>query len=225
MIKKKIILIGASGMIGGLVLRKALESDSISEIVSLVRKPLGISHHKLKEIILQNFTNYSDIQEQLKDFDAAYFCIGVYTGSVPDDQFKMITVDYAKAFIDVIKEQSPNANFCFLSGAGADLNEKSRISFAKYKGMAENYLIQKQFKHWYIFRPAYIYPVEKRLEPNFSYRIMRTLYPIIKSIYPQGAITSEGLADAMFKAGIYGKDQIILENQDIKTLQFSTDET
>ncbi|MBK6700878.1 MAG: NAD(P)H-binding protein [Saprospiraceae bacterium] len=221
MTKKKIIIAGASGMIGGIILRSAMMSDDISQIVSLVRKPSGITHHKLKEIILQNFTNYSEIQEQLKDFDAAYFCIGVYTGSVPDDQFKMITVDYAKAFIDVIKEQSPHANFCFLSGAGADLNEKSRLSFARYKGMAENYLIQKQFKYWYIFRPAYIYPVEKRLEPNFSYRIMRTLYPIIKIIYPQGAITSEVLANAMFKAGICGNDHLILENQDIKTLHFS----
>jgi len=208
-------------MLCGLVLKKALESDSISEIVSLVRKPVGISHHKLKEIIIQNFTNYSDIREQLKDFDAAYFCIGVYTGSVPDDQFKMITVDYAKAFIDVIKEQSPNAIFCFLIRAGPDLNEKSRLCFAKYKVMAENYLILTQFKHWFIFRPAYIYPVEKRLEPNITYRIMRVLYPIIKYVYPQGVITSEVLADAMFKAGISGSSQIILENQDIKSLHFS----
>ncbi|MCC7025818.1 MAG: NAD(P)H-binding protein [Saprospiraceae bacterium] len=221
MTKKKIIIAGASGMVGGIILRSAMMSDDISQIVSLVRKPSGITHHKLKEIILQNFTNYSEIQEQLKDVDAAYFCIGVYTGSVPDDQFKMITVDYAKAFIDVIKEQSPNANFCFLSGAGADLNEKSRLSFARYKGMAENYLIQKQFKHWYIFRPAYIYPVEKRAEPNITYRIMRVLYPIIKFVYPQGVITSEVLADAMFKAGICGSDHLILENQDIKTLHFS----
>ncbi len=220
MTKKKIIIAGASGMIGGIILRSAMMSDAISQIVSLVRKPSGITHLTLKEITISDFLNYSDIKEQLTDFDAAYFCIGVYTGSVPDEQFKIITVDYAKAFIDVIKEQSPHANFCFLSGAGADLNEKSRLSFAKYKGMAENYLIQKQFKHWYIFRPAYIYPVEKRAEPNFSYRIMRSLYPIIKHLYSQGVITSEVLADVMFKAGIFGKSQIILENQDIKTLQF-----
>mgnify|MGYP003433832515 FL=1 len=143
MTKKKIIIAGASGMIGGIILRSAMMSDAISQIVSLVRKPSGITHLTLKEITISDFLNYSDIKEQLTDFDAAYFCIGVYTGSVPDEQFKIITVDYAKAFIDVIKEQSPHANFCFLSGAGADLNEKSRLSFAKYKGMAENYLIQK----------------------------------------------------------------------------------
>ncbi len=111
---------------------------------------------------------------------------------------------------------SPKATFCFLSGQGADQKEKSRIAFAKYKGMAENYLTKLQFGALYIFRPGYIYPVEKREEPNLSYRIFRKLYPLMKKIYPQGAITSEELSNSMFKAGMVGAFKSILENQDIK---------
>jgi len=105
-----------------------------------------------------------------------------------------------------------------LSGAGADPQEKSRVAFARYKGMAENYLIAKDFKGLNIFRPAYIYPVEKRVEPNLMYRVSRRLYPLLKNVMPGSVITSEELGKAMFKAGIEGANHGILENTEIKKL-------
>jgi uncharacterized protein YbjT (DUF2867 family) len=215
---KKVILTGASGMIGGIVLRSCLESKEIETVTSIARKPSGLKHSKLVEIIHKDFTNYNDLDDVFKNQDAAYFCIGVYTGQVPDAQFKTITVDFTKVFADKLKQHSPDATFCFLSGQGADQKEKSRVAFAKYKGMAENYLIQKNFGQLYIFRPAYIYPVQKREEPNFSYRLFRRLYPLMKSLYPKGLITSEQLGQAMFKAGIIGTTKVVLENQDIKEI-------
>ena len=131
---------------------------------------------------------------------------------------RKITVDFALAFADMLKKHSSSATLCFLSGNGADQTEKSRISFAKYKGMAENYLIKKDFEELYIFRPAYIYPVEERVEPNFSYRFFRKLYPLMKKIYPNGVITSEQLGQAMFKAGISGAKEMVLENPAIKLM-------
>jgi len=202
-------------MIGHLILKHCLDSNEISEVIAIVRKNGGMSHPKLKEIIHQDFTDFSPIASSFKNIDAAFFCVGVYTGSVPDPEFKKITVDYAKAFADVLKSQSPGVTLCFLSGQGADKTEKSRISFARYKGMAENYLEKKSFSRLYIFRPSYIYPVEKRKEPNITYSIMRGLYPLIKLFGRNTSIQSTELSEAMFHAGMIGFDQTIIENKDI----------
>jgi uncharacterized protein YbjT (DUF2867 family) len=215
---KKVIITGGTGMVGSIVLKKCLESAEISEVVSIVRKSSNIQHDKLIEVIHQDFGDYSSIAEYFKDQDIAYFCLGAYTGAVSDDLFKKITVDFTEAFADMLEKYSPNVNFCFLSGEGADQTEKSRISFAKYKGMAENHLLSKAFKGLYLFRPAYIYPVEPRQEPNVMYRISRALYPLLKTIYSNGVITSEELAQAMFQTGLQGAAQSLLKNVDIKKL-------
>jgi len=163
----------------------------------------------------RDFSNYSNITHHFEEVNAAYFCIGAYTGAVDKNLFKKITVDFACAFADALKANSPNAVFCFLSGSGADQTEKSRIAFAKFKGIAENYLLDKNFERLYIFRPAYIYPVEKRKEPNITYSISRALYPLIKLFGKKGNIKSTELAQAMYKAGLYGAEKSILENQEI----------
>lgn len=203
-------------MIGGIILRECLASNDVAKVTSIARKPGGIEHPKLEEVIHSDFTSYAGLEEHFKNIDAAHFCVGVYTGQVPDDKFKVITVDFAKAFADAVKDNSPKATLCFLSGAGADQKEKSRVSFARYKGMAENYLLAKSFDGLYIFRPGYIYPVEKRKEPNWTYSLMRKLYPLFKTFYSSGMITSEELAKAMFKAGMEGAHRTVLENQEIK---------
>lgn len=205
-------------MIGKLILQKCLNSPDVKEIISLTRKPGGMEHPKLKELVLDDFNDYSGVESELSDAHTAFFCLGVYTGQVPDTEFKKITVDYAKAFSGAVKKQSPDITMCFLSGAGADLKEKSRMSFAKYKGMAENHLLQTQFKGLNIFRPGYIYPVEKRKEPNFSYRLFRFLYPALKSVMKSSSITSEELAGAMFKSGMEAQNNRILENNQIKEI-------
>ncbi|HEX5169174.1 MAG TPA: hypothetical protein VFW11_08355, partial [Cyclobacteriaceae bacterium] len=173
---------------------------------------------KLKEIVLSDFTDYSAIASSLRNIDVAYFCVGVYTGAVPDAEFKKITVDYTLKFADAVKENSPNATLCFLSGEGADRSEKSRLSFARYKGMAENYLISKSFRQLYIFRPGYIYPVEKRKEPNFGYKLYRALYPLIALFGSGFSIKSTELGEAMFKTGLHGTGKSTLENADILNL-------
>ena len=214
--KGKVVIVGASGMIGGIVLRECLSSNLVDNVVVIVRRSLGINHEKLDEVIHEDFTDYTGLEAQFSNCQAGFFCIGVYTGQVPDKEFKMITVDVAAAFGNMLKKYSPDSTLCFLSGQGADQNEKSRMSFARYKGMAENLLIANQFDQLYIFRPAYIYPVTPRKEPNISYRIFRALYPILKKVYPKGAITSEQLGKAMFHAGMKGTTKTVLENEDIK---------
>ncbi len=211
-----VLIMGSTGMIGKIILRECLQSEKVRRVTTIVRKATGMSHAKLNEVVHGDYLNYDPIDYHFEQIDAAYFCIGVYTGQLPDKEFKTITVDYTKVFADVLKKGSPNATVCFLSGDGADQTEKSKMSFAKYKGMAENYLVQKEFKHLHLFRPGYIYPVEKRTEPNLMYQTMRFLYPILKGLLSKTSITSEELAKSMFKAGLDGNAPQVLENVDIK---------
>lgn len=214
----KVIIAGNSGMVGDLVLTNCLNSILVSEVVSLVRKPSNIKHEKLNEVIITNFEDYSEQEHLFKNVKAAFFCIGVYTGQVPDKLFKTITVDYAVEFALALEKQSPNARLCLLSGQGADRTEQSKTSFAKYKGMAENRLAKLNLE-FYSFRPGYIYPVESRKEPNVGYTIMRKLYPLIRLFGNKYSITSEELAGAMYYVGMNGAEKQVLENNDILTVK------
>jgi uncharacterized protein YbjT (DUF2867 family) len=210
----KVIIAGATGMIGQLVLDNCLKSDKINEVRSLVRKPTGKTHAKLTEVVIQDFENYSQHESLFQDINVAFFCLGVYTGEVPDDVFKKITVDYAVEFAKMVAKNSPQATMCLFSGAGADRTEKSKVSFQRYKGMAENQIISLNLK-FYSFRPGYIYSVEPRKEPNFYYKIARVLYPLIKVLGKKYSVKSTDLANAMFNVGLNGAEKQILENQDI----------
>ena len=211
---KKVLIAGSSGMIGGLVLEASLASDQVREVVVLVRKQLAVSNKKLKQIIIDDFVSYDNQLEAFKNLDAAYFCLGVYTGQVSDGLFKLIIVDYAVEFAKRVHTYSPKAKMCLLSGAGADRSEKSKTSFARYKGMAENQ-ISALGMEFYSLRPGYIYPVAPREEPNFMYRISRLLYPILRLFGDGMSIRSDDLAKALFKIGLEGASTEVLENRDI----------
>ncbi|MEO1029752.1 MAG: NAD(P)H-binding protein [Bacteroidota bacterium] len=216
---KKVIITGATGMVGSIVFQHCLSDNDIETVVSVVRRASHIKHRKLTEIEHNDFLNYEAIKNVFKGIDIAYFCIGAYTGAVPDAKFKEITVDYTKAFVNALKSESPQARFCFLSGAGADRTEKSRTSFARYKGMAENFMANSGLE-FYSFRPAYIYPVKKRKEPNLMYTISRGLYPMIKLFGTNASIKSTELGEAIFKVGLIGDEESFLENAAIlKVLQ------
>lgn len=210
----RIIIVGASGMIGGEILKQSLSSNMVSEVISFVRKKSETEHPKLKEIVVKNFLDYSDYSSYFTNVNAAYFCIGVYTGQVDDAQFKTITVDYAIAFAKQVQMESPKARLCLLSGAGADRTELSKTSFAKYKGMAENQISNLNME-FYSFRPGYIFPETPRNEPNIMYKLMRVFYPLLKLFGNKFSIPSTQLANSMFSIGIHGFNQQILENIDI----------
>ena len=153
--------------------------------------------------------------------DAAIFCLGTYTGVVTDAELRRITVDYAVEFARVLHASSPDAAFSFLSGNGADPTGRSRMAFARYKGEAEKALVATGFPHVYIFRPAYIYPVEPRKEPNLSYRLLRWSYPAFRMLFPNLVIESDVLARAMVDVAVQRtgeRQSVIFENRDIRAL-------
>ena len=222
MSKKHVVITGATGMVGGCALRICLENPDVSLVTTIGRSRTGIDDPRLREILVDDFSDYSALTDVLKNQDAALFCLGVYTGAVPDELFRQVTVDYTLAFARVLHKASSQAAFCFLSGQGADQTEKSRMAFARYKGAAEKALLEIGFPRVHIFRPGYIYPVTPRKEPNFMYTFSRFLYPLARRIYPNIGISSEDLAAAMVHAGLYGigeNENPILENRDIRSMK------
>ena len=154
--QKRLVIVGASGMVGGYALRYALENPTVGSVTAIGRKTLGVSHPKLKEVLHRDFADCSPLAAALSGQDAAVFCLGAYTGAVPDAELRKITVDYTIEFARVLRGSSPDAAFSFLSGSGADPTGRSRIPFARYKGEAEKALLAAGFPRVCIFRPAYI---------------------------------------------------------------------
>ena len=183
--QKRLVIVGATGMVGGYALRYALDHPAVGRVTAIGRRKLGISHPKLKEVLHQDFADCSALAEALSGQDAAVFCLGTYTGSVPDAELRNITVDYTIEFARVLRGSSPEAAFSFLSGNGADQTGRSRMPFARYKGEAEKALLAAGFPRVYIFRPAYIYPVEPRKEPNFSLPPVARDLPRVSGAVPQ----------------------------------------
>jgi uncharacterized protein YbjT (DUF2867 family) len=208
-------------MVGGYALRYALKHPCVKFATAIARRKLDLSHPKLNQVVHQNFADCSALREVVSSHDAAIFCLGAYTGAVTDAELRTITVDYTVEFARVLHVSSPGAAFSFLSGSGADPSGRSRIPFARYKGEAENALLAAGFPHVYIFRPAYIYPVEPRKEPNFSYRLLRAIYPAFRVIFPNQVIPADDLARAMVDVVVQktpGRKSQVFENRDIRSM-------
>ncbi len=213
---KRILITGANGMIGNIILQKCLPRNDVLEVRTITRKRINTIHPKLNSVVHDDFLDYRNCITVFNDIDICFYCLGVYRGTVPNDEFFRITCDYTKAFSSLLLKKNPHVHFCFLSSQGADLSEKSRFTFAKAKGMAENILLKSGFTQLAIFRPGYIYPVQKRVEPNIMYAITRLVYPVLKYIYPNIGVTSVSLANAMIKAGCGKAPRTILNNRDIR---------
>jgi uncharacterized protein YbjT (DUF2867 family) len=218
---KKLVIMGATGMVGGYALRYALDHPAVSRVTAIGRRKLGMSHPKLKEVLHPDFADCSALAEPLSGQDAAVYCLGAYTGAVPDAMLRKITVDYTIEFARVLHSSSPDPVFSFLSGNGADPTGQSRMAFARYKGEAEKALLAAGFPGVYIFRPAYIYPVVPRNEPNFSYRLLRRIYPVFRVLFPNHVIPVDDLAHAMVDVTVTGRGEpggVVLENRDIRAM-------
>jgi len=217
----RLVMLGATGMVGGYALRYALDQPTVRSVTAIGRRTLGLSHLKLHEVLHQDFGDCSELASALSDQDAVIFCLGAYTGAVPDAQLRALTAGYVIEFARGIRASSPDTAFSFLSGSGADPTGKSRLAFARYKGEAENALVASGFPRLYILRPAYIYPLEPRKEPNLSYRILRRIYPVFRTLFPNQVIRADDLAQVMVDLVVdrTGTAPIqIFENRDIRSM-------
>jgi uncharacterized protein YbjT (DUF2867 family) len=217
----RIVIVGATGMVGGYALRLALDQPAVRRVTAINRRGVGISHSKLHEVLHQDFGDCSALAPALPGRDGAFFCLGTYTGAVPDVQFRAVTVNFTIEFTRILRAKSRDAGFSFLSGSGADPSGRSRMAFARYEGEAENALLASEFPRLYIFRPACIDPAEPRTEPNLSDRFLRGIYPLFRALFPSQVIRADDLARAMVDVVAIGTSAApsqVFENRDIGSL-------
>jgi uncharacterized protein YbjT (DUF2867 family) len=219
--QKRLVILGATGMVGGYALRYALDHPSVGRVTIIARRKLGFSHPKLNEVTHQDFADCSSLAEALSAQDAAMFCLGAYTGAGTAAELRTITVRYTVEFARVLRRSSPEAVLSFLSGKGADPAGRSRMPFARYKGEAEKALLAAGFPRVSIFRPAYIYPAEPRKKPNFGYRLLRAINPTFRLLFPNQVIRNDDLARAMVSvtfAKTAERESRSFENHDIRAM-------
>ena len=213
----RIIVTGATGLAGSEVVRQAILDPEISEVTALVRRPLTIRHPKVKIVLHDNYRDYTSLTALFTAHDACIWCLGISQAQVSQDEYIKITYDYVVTAAQAMLGANPALTFVFLSGMGADSQEKSRTLFASVKGKAENNLKRLPFKKLYIARPGGIIPIHKKENPAFFERLLFPIMPLLNFIAPSIAITSVDLAKAMLHLVKAGADKIILENMALKS--------
>jgi len=212
-----IILYGPTGFIGSGVLKECLKHPAVNKITAVTRDKINIQHEKLTEIVLTDFEDYSQIKDKLAGHNACFYCLGISQTQVPQkDKYYKITYDYTMAAAKAISEVNQDLTFCFLSGAGTDSTEKSRMIWARVKGKAENDLDNFNFKKVYHFRPGLIFPSHGQKPSLAMTKIFFPFYSFINKITPKYITTTEEFGLAMINTALNGYEKTILENEDIR---------
>lgn len=216
--KLKVILTGATGMVGEGVLHECLQHGDVEQVLVVGRKSCGVVHPKLKEIIHANFYDLSAIEDQLAGYNACFFCLGVSSVGMKEEEFYKPTYTLTMNFASILSKHNPDMTFCYISGAGTDSSEKGRIMWARVKGKTENALMKLPFKQVYNFRPGIIKPTKGLKNILSFYKYFGWLIPIIKLISPKYIITLKELGLVMINAATKGCEKQILEVRDIIAL-------
>ena len=216
--KLNVIVTGATGMVGEGVLHECILHPQIETILVIVRKPSGVSHPKVKEIIHADFSNIDPIKEQLKHYDACFFCLGVSSVGMKEEEYYKLTYTLTLGFAKTLSEVNPNLTFEYISGASTDSSEKGRSMWARVKGKTENDLMKLPFKQVYNFRPGMMKPTKGLKNTLPYYKYLGWLYPIIKLIAPNAGSTLKEVGLAMINAALSGYPKPILEVKDIIAL-------
>lgn len=217
----RVVVFGASGMVGGGALRECLEDARVDEVISVGRRPCGLSHPKLKEIEAPDLFDLGAFAQELTGLDACFYCIGVTSAGMSEADYRRITHDLTVAVFDVLLAANPGLKICFVSGAGTDGTEKGRVMWARVKGAAENYLLARS-QNAYMFRPGFIQPMKGVRSATAMYQAFYTvvgpLYPVLRRLFPGGVTTSAAVGQAMINAVTRGSPKRILETRDINAL-------
>jgi uncharacterized protein YbjT (DUF2867 family) len=217
----RVIVTGASGMVGEGVLHQCLNSTLVKEVVVLGRKSCGVTHPKLKEILHSNFHDLSPVAEQLKGYDACFFCAGVSSVGKKEEEFYHLTYKLTMHVAETLAKQNSNMTFCYVSGAGTDSSEKGRLMWARVKGKTENDLMKLPFAQVYNFRPGIIESMPGMKNTIKLYNYFKWMIPIIKLISKNGVVSLAEIGQAMINAATKGYKKQILEVKDIKELAAS----
>jgi uncharacterized protein YbjT (DUF2867 family) len=218
----KIIIFGATGMVGQGVLRECLRDSGIDRVLTVGRRPTGVANPKLRELAHADLTNYSAIAAELAGFDACFFCLGISSGGMSETEYSRLTYDLTLAAAQTLCRLNPGMVFVYVSGAGTDSSEKGRVMWARIKGRTENALLRLPFQAAYMFRPGAIRPMNGERSQTASYRVLYSvlapILPLLQWAWPNAILTTESMGRAMIKAASRGAPKPVLEAADIAAL-------
>lgn len=213
----KVIVFGATGMIGQGVLRECLLDPGVTEVLAVGRSATGQTHDKLRELVHRDLTDFTSVADRLRGYDACFFCLGVSSAGMSEADYRRVTYDIAVAAARALVEQNPQMTFIFVSGAQTDPNSKTM--WARVKGETENAILALPFKGKYAFRPAFIRPMHGITSRTTAYRVLYALtgplFPVLKAAFPRHMTTTERVGRAMLNVARNGASKPILENEDI----------
>ena len=214
----RVVLFGATGMVGQGVLRECLRDPEVERVLVIGRRSIGNQDDKVREIVHRDFLHFSSIGDQLGGYDACFFCLGVSSVGMSEQDYTRVTYDYTMAAAQVLAKQNPGMTFIYVSGAGTDSSEKGRLMWARVKGKTENALFKLPFKA-YAFRPGYVQPLDgiKSKTKLYSalYSAVGGLYPLLRTVFPRYVTTTELVGRAMICVAKRGAPKRWLENDDI----------
>ena len=217
----KVLLFGATGMIGQGVLRECLADDSITQVLSISRSSTGTVHPKFREFLVADLTTLDQYENELAGYDACLFSAGVTSLGLSEAEYLRITHDVTLAAVNPILRASPLCTIVYVSGAGADSSEQGRVMWARVKGKTENTLIRLSDRT-YIFRPSLIIPLDGIRSRtgwyNAVYALLRPITPVVRKLGPALVTTTRQLGRAMIAVGRNGYSKRILEMPDINSL-------
>jgi uncharacterized protein YbjT (DUF2867 family) len=213
--KLKVIITGVTGMVGEGVMHEALLHPDVEKVLTVSRKPCEVIHPKLKEVIVPNFFDLSTIESDLAGYDACFFCLGVSSIGMKEEEYRRLTYDLTLNFAKTLSKISPDMTFCYISGKATDSSEKGRSMWARVKGKTENDLMKLPFKQVFAFRPGFIKATKGQRNTLKYYKYFAWLYPILRLVYPSGACTLKEIGLSMINVTEKGYPKQILEVKDI----------
>ncbi len=216
--KIKAIITGSTGMVGEGVLLVCLQDPRVESVLVMNRKPCGITDPKLKETIVPDFLDLSQVESDLNGYNACFFCAGVSSVGMKEAEYTRFTYDLTMNVAQTLSRLNPDMVFCYVSGAGTDSTEKGRMMWARVKGKTENDLMKLPFRGVYGFRPALMKPVPGMKNTHSAYRYLGWLFPLVKAVSPSYVLNLSDVGLAMINCAVSGNERKVLESKDIATI-------
>lgn len=216
--KIRAIITGATGMVGEGVLHECLNDANVEQVLVINRKPGGVSHPKLRELIHADFFDLTPVESQLSGYNACFFCLGVSSVGMNEPEYRRLTYDLTLHVAQMLAKLNPDMTFGYVSGAGTDSTEQGSSMWARVKGETENALMRLPFEKAYMFRPGFMKPTPGLKNVQRYYKFIAWLYPVGRALFPAGFSTLQELALAMIKSVSIGYEKPVLEVKDIVAL-------
>jgi uncharacterized protein YbjT (DUF2867 family) len=217
-----VLILGATGMVGQGVLRECLLDGGVTRVVTLGRTPVGQSHPKLRDVVQRDLLHLAPIEDQLRDLDACFYCLGASAAGLSEAEYTRINYELTLAVAETLVRLDPGMTFIYVSGTGTDSTERGRTMWARVKGRTENALLRLPFKAAYVLRPGLIIPMHGVQSKTRLYRIFYSalgpLLPALKKLFPRSVITTEQLGRVKLRLSRSGYTKQVLEMADIASL-------